>query len=54
MKIVEILVRSLLENPLMARHWKRSCVSLLIIINMCTLKQGKGVSSKRDVERRAS
>ena len=32
-KIVEIIVQSLLEDPLIARHWKRSFVSLLIIIN---------------------
>ena len=33
MKIVETIVRSLLENPLIARHWKRTFVLLNIIIN---------------------
>ena len=32
-QIVEIIVRSWLEDPLIARHWKRYYVSLLIIIN---------------------
>ena len=44
MKIVEIIVRSLLEDSLIAIHWKRSFVSLLIIIRLIcvsTFKQGK-------------
>ena len=32
-KIVEIIVRSLLEDLLVARYWKRTFASLLIIIN---------------------